>query len=96
MTCLAFLILCYNFYVYETYLINFANFWTGRPKYNDPNFQFWLLPLSVLLMLRGPMFLKPQDSFGRFVFKNSRSSESGLYHQKAPLNPPAIVLNDIS
>ena len=25
----------------------------------------------------------------------SRSSESGPYHQKAPLNPPAIVLNDM-
>ena len=39
--------------------------------------------------------LKPQDSFGRFVFKNSWSSESAPYHQKAPLNPPAIVLNDM-
>ena len=39
--------------------------------------------------------LKPQDSFDRSVKKNSRSSESGPYHQKAPLNPPAIVLNDM-
>ena len=41
------------------------------------------------------ILLKPQDSFGRFVLKNSRSSESGPYHQKAPLNLPAIVLNDM-
>ena len=39
--------------------------------------------------------LKPQDSFGRFVQTNSRSSESGPYHHKASLNPPAIVLNDM-
>ena len=41
------------------------------------------------------MGLKPQDSFGRFVKKKSWSTESGPYHQKAPLNPPAIVLNDM-
>ena len=39
--------------------------------------------------------LKPQDSFGRFAKNFARSSESGPYHQKAPLNPPAIVLNDM-
>ena len=39
--------------------------------------------------------LKPQYIFGRFVKKNSRFLESGPYHQKAPLNPPTIVLNDI-
>ena len=32
--------------------------------------------------------LKSQDNFGRF-------SESGPVHQKAPLNPPAIALNDM-
>ena len=45
--------------------------------------------------LRGRRSYQPQDSFGRFVLKFSRSSESGPYHQKAPLNPPAIVLNDM-
>ena len=39
--------------------------------------------------------LKPQDSFGEFEKKKSRSSESTPNHQKAPLNPPKIVLNDM-
>ena len=39
--------------------------------------------------------LKPQDSFGGFGNFSSRSSESTPNHQKAPLNPPAIVLNDM-
>ena len=37
------------FYVHVRH-INPTNFWTGRPKYKDPNFLFWLLPLSVLIV----------------------------------------------
>ena len=39
--------------------------------------------------------LKPQDSFGGFDKKKSRSSEITPNHQKASLNPPKIVLNDM-
>ena len=42
------------------------------------------------------MYLKPQDSFGRFVkICLDIKKKSGPYHEKAPLNPPAIVLNDM-
>ena len=40
--------------------------------------------------------LKPQDSFGRFVkFVLDLQKVDKIYHQKAPLNPSAIVLNDM-
>ena len=39
--------------------------------------------------------LKPQDSFGGFDKNKLWSSESTPNHQKAPSNPPKIVLNDM-
>ena len=38
--------------------------------------------------------LKPQDSLGRFV-KNILDLQKVDHTQKAPLNPPAIVLNEM-
>ena len=60
---------------------------------------FFVLSVLMDIIITKLLFeyhtLKPQDSFGNFFFFFSRSSESGPYHQKAPLNPPAIVLNDM-
>ena len=55
--------------------------------------KLWLTSLNITTYMY--IALKPQDSLGRFVAKFSRYSESGPYNQKAPLNPPAIVLNDM-
>ena len=59
-----------------------------------PHIQLLLL-LSAIKKEQKITHLKPQDSFGEFNNFFSWSSESTPNHQKAPLNPPTIVLNDI-